>query len=620
MGQFGSLVQEYYVNKFRKNAELRRKKIAAITSAAAAEKFVAETKAKVRGVFNFPKEKCPLNPVVTSTVDHPCYTVEKVIYYSRPNFPVTAHLFIPKNLTAKAPAMVVLCGHAFEGKAAETYQMAASTYAIAGAVALVIDPIAQGERTQYKDQNDPQMCAAHNCFNRQLLPIGEHFGEWRAWDAIRGIDYLLTRPEVDASRIGINGNSGGGTMTAIVNALEDRAIAAAPSCYITRWLNNVENEEAVDAEQIPPYVAANGGDMADLLLAVCPRPVMIMAKTDDFFDVRGSREIYEELKHIYGLLGYADRVELSVGVGPHGYTQNQRIPAYSFFAKHLGFTSFNDEPKEAVALTGQSGWVTKNGTTYDIENCQCLKDFIPAKVAECQANRPKLSATDLREKLSAALNIPEVICPTYRQLRPGWLDANNVTARYALETEPGMLAVLHYAKPQVHYSLPAMDKVELYIPHQSALDEIVTRPIGENTTLFGLNYRGIGESKALGYGQHPSSQDFFAPYASDYAFATYGLLLGESYLGRRVYDVLCAIELIASNGAKEITITCSGIGAIPALLAAVLTPHKVKFVPDEKITTFAENCLNHVPDYPQSMILEGILKFTDVDELLELVK
>lgn len=620
MGQFGSLLQEYYVKKFRQNAELRRQKIAAITSAAGAAKFVADTKAKVRSAYNLPTEKCPLNPVITETVDHPSYTVEKVIYYSRPDFPVTAHLFIPKNLTGKAPAMVVLCGHATEGKGAETYQMAASTYAIAGAVALVIDPIAQGERTQYVEPTDPQMCAAHNCFNRQLLPVDEHFGEWRAWDAIRGIDYLLTRPEVDANRIGINGNSGGGTMTAIVNALEDRAIAAAPSCYITRWLSNVENEEVVDAEQIPPLVAANGGDMADLLLAVCPRPIMIMAKTDDFFDVRGSREIYEELKHIYGLLGYADRVELSVGVGPHGYTQNQRTPAYSFFAKHLGFTSFTEEPKEAQALTGKAAWVTKNGTTYDIANCKSLKSFIPAKVEACKVNRPKLSATELKEKLRLALNMPEVICPTYRQLRPGWMEGNISTARYALETEPSMLAVLHLANPQVHFSLPEMDKVELYIPHQSAMAEIVNRKTADDTILFGLNYRGIGESKALGYGQYPAAQEFFAPYASDYAFATYGLLLGESYIGRRTYDVLCTIELLAANGAKDITLTCSGIGAIPALFAAVLTTHKVKFVPDEKITTFAENCLSHVPDYPQSMILKGILKFTDVDELMELVK
>ena len=170
----------------------------------------------------------------------------------------------------------------------------------------------------------------------------------------------------------------------------------------------------------------------------------------------------------------------------------------------------------------------------------------------------------------------------------------------------------------MNYTLKQIYELSYYDGNEKLNLSPSTYKIGENTTLFGLNYRGIGESKALGYGQPPSN--FFAPYGSDYAFATYGLLLGESYLGRRVYDVLCAIELIASNGAKEITITCSGIGAIPALLAAVLTPHKVKFVPDEKITTFAENCLNHVPDYPQSMILEGILKFTDVDELLELVK
>lgn len=77
-------------------------------------------------------------------------------------------------------------------------------------------------------------------------------GAWRAWDAVRGLDYLLSRPEVDTTRVGLTGNSGGGTMTTFVNALEDRLTMAAPSCYITTWVHNVENELPADSEQMPP--------------------------------------------------------------------------------------------------------------------------------------------------------------------------------------------------------------------------------------------------------------------------------------------------------------------------------------------------------------------------------
>ena len=95
--------------------------------------------------------------------------------------------------------------------------------------------------------------------NQQFL-VGEFFGAWRAWDGIRALDYLLTRPEVDPKHVGITGNSGGGTMTTWLCGVEPRWTMAAPSCFVTTFRRNLENELPADTEQCPPRVLALGLD------------------------------------------------------------------------------------------------------------------------------------------------------------------------------------------------------------------------------------------------------------------------------------------------------------------------------------------------------------------------
>ena len=171
---------------------------------------------------------------------------------------------------------------------------------------------------QFFGENVPGLCPCHNILNRQLLALGESISDWRVWDGIRAIDYLLSRSEVDPARIGVNGNSGGGTLTAMIAANDDRVAATVPSCYITTFLSNVENELPVDGEQAPRGFLANGGEMADLLLAQAPRPVRILSQSADFFDVRGTNETYAMLKKIYTLLGKPENISVVYGPDGHG--------------------------------------------------------------------------------------------------------------------------------------------------------------------------------------------------------------------------------------------------------------------------------------------------------------
>src|SRR5690606_22172178 len=133
-----------------------------------------------------------------------------------------------------------------EGKAGGTYQSFAQGLARQGYVCLIFDPISQGERLQYlgdegKSTVGPGVSEHLKAGNQQLL-VGEFLGTWRAWDGIRALDYLLTRDEVDPDRVGITGNSGGGTMTTWLCGLEPRWSMAAPSCFVTSFRRNLENE------------------------------------------------------------------------------------------------------------------------------------------------------------------------------------------------------------------------------------------------------------------------------------------------------------------------------------------------------------------------------------------
>ena len=133
----------------------------------------------------------------------------------------------------------------------------------------------------------------------QMQLVGEFFGQWRLWDGIRGLDYLLSRPEADRTRVGVTGNSGGGTMTTYLTAFDDRFTMAAPGCFVTRYFCNLENELPSDSEQIPPGILAAGLDMADFFVAQIPRPTILLGQENDFFDVRGLRATFEELRRLY---------------------------------------------------------------------------------------------------------------------------------------------------------------------------------------------------------------------------------------------------------------------------------------------------------------------------------
>lgn len=308
---------------------------------------------KILGPF---PEKTPLNAKITGTFNKAGYHVENIIYESQPGFYVTASLFIPDNIQKPAPAILFCSGHSSGVYRLPSYQMPLLNLVKKGFIVLAFDPIGQGERLQYFDSQKGESVIGgstkeHSYPSAQVFLLGKSMARYFIWDGIRGIDYLVSRPEVDPKRIGVHGLSGGGTQTAYISAMDERVLASASAGYITSYKRLLESMGVGDAEQNFYHGISNGIDHADFIEVRAPKPTLIMATTRDFFSIQGSRETYAEAKRIYNLFGKPDNIEITEDDFGHGYTKKNREAMYAFFQKHLGLpgSSAEEEPEFPTA-------------------------------------------------------------------------------------------------------------------------------------------------------------------------------------------------------------------------------------------------------------------------------
>jgi len=285
-------------------------------------------------------EKTPLNAKITSIVKKNGYRVENVIYESLPGFFVTASLFIPDNVRKPAPAILFCSGHSSDVYRLPLYQLPLLNLVKKGFIVLAIDPIGQGERLQYFNPEKGESIIGsstqeHSYPSTQVFLIGKSIARYFLWDGIRGIDYLVSRKEVDPKRIGVHGLSGGGTQTAYISALDERVAASAPAGYITSYRRLIESVGVQDGEQNFYHGISSGIDHADFIEIRAPKPTLIIATTRDFFSIQGSCETYSEVKRIYGLFGKPDNIEITEDDFGHGYTKKNREAMYAFFQKYL---------------------------------------------------------------------------------------------------------------------------------------------------------------------------------------------------------------------------------------------------------------------------------------------
>lgn len=623
LSRFPRMMQDWLASRVREAEANGNQRRAALKTKADAEAYVRSVRERIRECFGPQPAKTPLKARVVGTVEREAYRIEKVIFESRPGFLVTSNLYLPKGRTGTMPGVLVCCGHSENSKCAEAENAVAQGLVRMGYVALVFDPPGQGERYQYPDAEDPLKSRynyatyEHAQAGNQQVLVGESSSAWFAWDGVRALDYLLSRPEVDAKHVGVTGNSGGGMQTTYLCGLEPRFTMAAPSCWVTTIRRNAENELTQDTEQCPPRVLAFGLDHSDFLAAFAPRPVVIHAQEKDFFDVRGSQEAYERLKQLYTLLGKPENIRLQIGPGYHSYPHENREATYRLFNAAVGISAKPDE-SPTVIEKDETLWCTARGNVV-FEKSRTIFSFTREKSEQLAKTRPVLDDKALRDAARHLLKMPDIAgVPDFTILRNAGRNryATKGYCTYAVTTEPGVSAVVTRLFDDRLMSRPPQGakRAVLYVSHQSADAELREEPLiagllnaEAEAAFYACDVRGIGESR-------PSSLGVAPPFDSDYFFASNSLMLDRPYLGQKVFDILRVLEWLGAQGHREVHLAGKGWGALAATFAAVLSKTVVQVTLKNALRSFAE--VAETEDYrcPYSALLPGVLLHFDLPD------
>ena len=509
-------------------------------------------------------ERTPLRPQVTGVVQREGYRVEKVVFESQPRHFVTAILFLPDAARFKPPypGVIVPCGHAMKAKGHEEYQSVAALLALSGMAALVFDPIDQGERGQYLGPEGwPKLwgTGAHSLLGVGSTLLGRNTAGFEIWDGMRAIDYLQSRPEIDGKRIGCTGNSGGGTQTSYLMALDDRIAAAAPSCYLCGFPALLRTIGPQDAEQNIFGQLAFGMDHADYLMMRAPTPILLCAATKDFFDIRGTWEIHRQAKRLYSRMGFAERLDLLENDAEHNYNRLQREGVVRWMARWLlGKDQPISEPP-LVLLSEKEYQCTPEGQVMLLPGARSVYDLNEEEEARLAIHRAeRWKASGRSERLDRVRQIAGI-----RKLADLPLPKVHVLA---VVQRPGYRVEQFVLEPEEQIALPALvfwpekragSRLVLYVHEEGKSADAgpggpIEAMVRDGSVVVAVDLRGTGQTRPAG----SESNDVFTAY-----------LLGRSYVGLRAEDVL-----IAARFGQGIDLVAVGRAGIPALHAAALEP------------------------------------------------
>lgn len=358
---------DHITNQAYDQLEKRAEKISEIKSSSGWEErqeFIRKTLAECNGPF---PEKTPLNARITRTIQKDGYRVEHIVFESIPGFYVTSSLYIPTGIkrNEKLPAIIYCSGHSADGYRSDVYQHVILNLVKKRFIVFAFDPVGQGERLEYFDKGAGKSIiggptSEHSYPGAQAFITGSSEARYMIWDGIRSVDYLLSRKDVDPSRIGITGRSGGGTQSAYIAAYDDRIYAAAPENYITNYKRLLQTIGPQDAEQNIFNIISKGLDHPDFLIVRAPKPALMITTTGDMFSIQGAMETEKEVSLVYKAFGKPENFTRCEDEAPHASTRKNREAMYSFFMKHLRNPG-NNLDEEVKLLSKEELMVTKTG-------------------------------------------------------------------------------------------------------------------------------------------------------------------------------------------------------------------------------------------------------------------
>ena len=361
-------------------------------------------------------------PRITSQADCGAYRLEKLLLQPRRGSWASANVYVPNNMKKPCPAVLVTVGHDDRGKADPEYQYLAQLLVQAGMLVLVLDPLGQGERFEHYeaglDFQPIQGCSGeHDLLDWKAKLLGQSLARYFIQDGIAALDYLASREDVDSSRIGLTGHSGGGTQASmLMMAAGDRFACAAPCAYTTDHRAMMEAGIDPDNEMLWPGSLAAGLDYVDLVAGMAPRPVLLLTNRHDFFPREGTLRTLEQARTLWTACGSPHTVEIATAESQHAYPHTLAQAAAQFFMQHLDapekdlstllqrFCFTTHEPREL--------WCTPDGhiLRYD-PAMRTVHDTLVDEMHRLRELRAAQPVKDRLERLSRLLRLEEAAHP-----------------------------------------------------------------------------------------------------------------------------------------------------------------------------------------------------------------
>lgn len=525
-------------------------------------------------------ERSELKARTTGKLEREHYRVDKVVYESRPGFPVSANLYIPKHGQAHYPSVLFQLGHGLNGKAYARYQSACQGLVQLGFVVLSFDPMGQGERIYYPDADgvhsrlhDADL--EHTVPGRQTILVGTSCAQFQLWDAIRSLDYLAAHPLVNPERLASAGQSGGATLTMLLAAVDERLHCAA------EFSGNTENVACPDF--IPPgatddaeqnFVGSGplGFDRWDLFYPFAPKPILISISDKDSFGtyspnyVRDSWREYQRLASVYRTLGAPGNLAWTDTPLPHGLSYDSRLELYSFPRLHLMGEAQPVKEEPPVALeTDERLFVSESGNLVkslggETPFTLTRKRFRERKKAPpiplerlLKLERPRGERAAVLRKVKSARGVTVEaldVAPVASAGLPAWLFRGP-------ETRPDAAGVL-ILNPRGRNAAW----------HEG---ELCQRLAERGWIVCATDVRGIGDlspqvgSGAPGYALSHQKEE-------DYAWSS--LILGRPLAGQRTTDILAIAGALRQLAGESRPLAIAALGAltVPAVFASAREP------------------------------------------------
>lgn len=584
--------------------------------------YIADVKKKFLELLGEFPSPSPLNISITGTLQQPGYRIEKILYESFAHHHVTANLYIPEG-KGPFPAALLFCGHENIAKASLSYQQTAVLFVRNGFVVFVIDPVSQSERFQSLDGNGKPATRGgtteHTLINESTNLLGQSAPAYELWDNKRGLDYLVTRPEVDTSRIGCLGSSGGGMQTIYFAAYDPRIKVMAPCSYLANRERTLEKDGPADGCAQMPGEGEKLLELDDYLVAAAPKPLLILAGRYDFIDYTGTRIAYEELKKVYAVLGQPQKLQLFTYDDGHGISQPKREAAVSWFRRWMYRDSAVVKEKEIHAFAEKELLVTSTGQ---------VATAFPGEVSIFQRNLELFDSYLSRRNNFSGRSIADK-----RIIMTGLLGIDLSSLPVAIERKDdiennGLLFQKLIFRRKDETPMPVL-RIDPPLPSKKIVVwfnedgknkmadnfELINSYLRDQCVVLLCDARGTGETK-----DDPGLND---PkyYNKEYRNAMTALHTGQSLVGQRTNDILMALDFIKADKtlAGPIELHASGCLALPALHAVFLGNSTARLYLHNTIASFKEILQNPTDRDWYSYVIPGVLEHYDIPDLVKLI-